>query len=244
MKRANRWRAALLLAASLTFVGQATTAAIAGPNGIVSSDEAFFADGTWNGLRVYLSSPRHSNSGSRGECFNPGREENFNGRRFNWYAADGNYYNGTYTSTDPYRNLSSRGYYVVVSKNPHDDDYAENRQRSWAIGADLHVVTHSNAVTGGCENATNRLETLWEHSNDNSLASAIGSDLNVAAPDGWSHYQRTNLLELETNAPYGDAYVEIAFHSHQDAQSWIYYDSHKTGSWRYGLAIDKLLGYP
>src|SRR5262245_9876437 len=77
----------------LRFVGVALVAVAvasaasckAPPQGISAESTAFEPQGVaWNGVKVYLSSPRHASSGSRGEC---GWEENINGRIFNLYAA-------------------------------------------------------------------------------------------------------------------------------------------------------------
>lgn len=242
VKRVSLRRKTVAVALACTALFAVAPAATAGPNGIVTSDEYHYPDGTYNGVKVFLSSPRHSNSGSRGECYDPGREENWNGRRFNWYAADGNYYNGSYTSTNSYRNLTSRNYWVVVSRNTKDDGFLNNRQNSQAWGSDVHIITHTNAHTG-CPSSASHLVTEYTHSNDNTLASRIGQDLDPATPAGHSH-RSASWAELQTNATYGDAYVEVVFHDNQPAQEWMYYSSHKHGSWRYGWSVDKLLGYP
>src|SRR4029453_1966740 len=50
----------------------------------ITAETKTFGGETGHGTRVYLSSPRHSSSGSRGEC---GWEENVNGRTANMWAA-------------------------------------------------------------------------------------------------------------------------------------------------------------
>jgi hypothetical protein len=71
------------------------------PHGISDVSETFESrDVPWNGVKVYLSSPRHASSGDRGEC---GWEENVNGRIFNLYAADLN-------ESDALGTLTTRGY--------------------------------------------------------------------------------------------------------------------------------------
>ncbi|HET8643514.1 MAG TPA: hypothetical protein VFM37_16380, partial [Pseudonocardiaceae bacterium] len=96
------------------------------PHGISDVSETFEPRGVpWNGVKVYLSSPRHSNSGNRGEC---GWEENVNGRIFNLYAADLN---------DSAATLSTRGYQTRVSANSRDDGWRLNRDESNNWGADV-----------------------------------------------------------------------------------------------------------
>lgn len=79
-------------------------------------------DQAFNGFKVFLSSPRHRGSGSKGECRNPGREENVNGRKFNWEAANGGYYKLEWKGHKyPLANVHGRGYKVLVSKNLRDN---------------------------------------------------------------------------------------------------------------------------
>lgn len=213
--------------------------------GIVTTTDYFYpssGEDPYNGYRVYLSSPRHGNSGSRGECYNPGREENQNGRQFNWRAANGNFIGEAYTRTNPRRNLHSRGYYVAVSPNTRDNRYRANRDASRNWGSDLHIVTHTNA-SNGCNSSASYLLTLYDESNDQTFASNLGSALNPGVPSSWSHRRRTDLAELGTGATFGDAYVELQFHDNQSAQTWLYGETHKA-AWRYGYGVDQYLSYP
>jgi len=99
---------------------------------ITSSDRSFNERGiAFNGHRVYLSSPTHTNSGSRGEL---GWEENINGRHWNVYAANGNYVSGKISTS--------------VSQNDRNGAFLTNRQNSDNWGADVHIVTHTNAGKG------------------------------------------------------------------------------------------------
>lgn len=199
-------------------------------------------DDDFNGFKVFLSSPRHSNSGNRGECSNPGRQENVNGRDWGVWAMDTNWYGETLDDTNHYRNIHSRGYKVALSQNTKDDGFLENVTMSKNYGSDVHIVTHTNADRG-CDSDASYLLTQWEHSNDDNLAREIGSEVNWVAPDGWNHWQVTYLAELERNAPRGDAYVELQFHDNQRTQRWIY-EKQKISAYRYGLGIDAHLGYP
>ena len=113
----------------------------------------------WNGVRVYLSSPRHASSGERGEC---GWEENVNGRIFNLYAADLN---------DQGETLTTRGYQTRVSPNSRDDGWRLNRDESNNWGADIHIVTHTNAYVG-CDNPAQYLLVMYKTGDANSVGLA------------------------------------------------------------------------
>ena len=117
-------------------------------------------------------------------------------------------------------------------------------------GSDLHIVTHTNADgnAGECNGTSSYLYTAWEHDNDakddKDLAIAIGDELNPQVPDDWNNVHRTNLYELERNAPKGDAYVELQFHNKQSSQTWLYNHTDRDTSWYLGSAIDQYLNYP
>lgn len=72
------------------------------------------------------------------------------GRRWNWYAGRGQYAYEQYMPGSTARNLAARGYTNQVSRNTRDDGYLANRIQSENGGYDIHIVTHSNAVAGGC----------------------------------------------------------------------------------------------
>jgi hypothetical protein len=199
-------------------------------------------DDPYNGYRVYLSSPRHRESGRKGECRNPGLEENVNGRRWNWLAANGTHIGDRNSPTIHARNLHARGYAVTVSPNSRDNGYLQNLHASRNWGADLHIVTHSNGIAG-CPSHESYLLTMWSSATDKALATTLGWALDPVVPGGRRGWQRTNLAELGTNAPRGDAYVELQFHDNPTAQAWIYRRSVQN-AWRYGYAVDRYLGYP
>ena len=225
--------------------------------GIVTTHDWFqpgSGDDASNGFKVFLSSPRHSDSGSRGECTNPGREENVNGRKFNWEAANGGYYAGSWYGKEGLANLHGRGYHVLVSKNPRDGDWIQNRDKSRSWGSDVHIVTHTNATTG-CDAAGNYLLTLWNDTNDQNLAAEVGPSLNTGfgvgdgVPGPGQRGKAVDILgwtpgELLTNRPRGDVYVELQFHDNQSTQTWIHDDSKRDAACLYGWAVDKHLGYP
>lgn len=218
--------------------------------GIVDAGDDFSpsgsSDDSFNGYRVFLSSPRHSDSGNRGECTNPGYQENVNGRQWNWRAANGEYINTTYAPTSHNRNLHSRGYQVRVSRNVKDNGYLDNIQASQNFGANMHIVTHTNA-SNGCQSSANYMLVMWEDDadtrDDKDLASAIVTSLGPVAPGADTLLRRTDLAELDRNSPQGDAYVELAFHDRQASQTWVH-DESQDHQWRYGLSVDNYLDYP
>jgi len=218
--------------------------------GIVDVQDGFYPTGSsddpFNGFRVFLSSPRHADSGSRGECTDPGYQENVNGRQWNWRAANGDWYSELYDPTLHNRNLHGRGYYVRVSPNTKDNGYLDNIEMSKNFGANLHIVTHTNAASG-CESSANYLLVMWKQDadayDDKDLATALKNNIEDYAPGGQVLQQRTNLAELDRNAPRGDAYVELVFHDHQAAQRWIH-DKTPNNQFTYGLSVDQYLDYP
>jgi hypothetical protein len=216
------------------------------PTAVTASEDRFSPSGPYddafNGYRVYLSSPRHRESGQKGECRNPGYEENVNGRRWNWLAANGNYIGGNYSVTSHARNLHARGYSVIVSPNSRDNGYLKNLYASRNWGSDLHIITHTNGIAG-CPSNESYLLTMWSSATDRALATTLGRVLDGGIPGGLRGWQRTNLAELGTNAPRGDAYVELQFHDNPSAQAWLYRES-VHHAWRYGYAVDRYLGYP
>lgn len=203
-----------------------------------------------NGVRVYLSSPRHSDSGNRGEL---GWEENINGRHWNNYAANGNYVNGHY-STNTFRNLRVRTYAVRLSGNARDS-WVFNRDASYAWGSDVHLVTHTNAGGG------NYLLVMYDADDPQSglnLASLLRDRLDphlpgvaVAAPDVQYTYNSISLGELDDHslaAPHR-AFTELIFHDNASHVSylgsgWNWWGAVALDAWRYGRVIDEYLGYP
>lgn len=223
--------------------------------GIVSSNDGFYTDGgraddAGNGYRVFLSSPRHTDSRYRGECaVNTvnGDEENVNGRQWNWYAANTEYWLNGYDPENHNRNLHSRGYAVLLSPNLRDGNFAGSMWSADNWGADMYIVTHSNAAAGGCAAGSPSYSlVMWRHDSDayddRDLAEAIRDKL--SPPPGTAQLaQRTDLAELSFNAPLGDAYVELAFHTNPVAQDWMHeYSAYH--AWVYGYAIDVYTGYP
>lgn len=213
--------------------------------GIYNYDELFNPNVHFNGYKVYLSSPRHKDSGYRGECRNPGNEENVNGRIFNWEAAQGGW-NGTTMYTDGRYSLIGRGYKVTVSKNTRDNGFLANRDASRNWGSNLHVVTHTNA-SSGCASSPNYLATMFGdpdyHKYDKALATRVGAALDPVTPGTTWRNVQAGWAELGTNASRGDAYVEVQFHDNTAGQSWMYNTS-KYYAFRYGIGIDAFLGSP
>jgi hypothetical protein len=164
-----------------------------------------------NGVRIYLSSPRHSNSGTRGEC---GWEENINGRLVNLDAATATY--GSYGLADDWE------YEVAVSGNPHDDGYLKNREASNNFGADLHLVTHSNANGSGCGDTAQYVLTMFKSTNSNSvaLANQLATALDPVVPGHKNSWNCDGLAECGALAPHV-AYLELFFHTNKAAADWF-----------------------
>lgn len=191
----------------------------------------------WNGYKVFLSSPRHIDSQNRGEC---GWEENINGREWNWEAA--------FYSNGGARNIGYRGYAVVVSGNQRDDGFVANRTEGNNYGANVYIVTHSNATSGRC-NSAQYLLVMHRSGNPNSigLKDQLISTLDPVVPGGSNNWACDAFSECYANAPHR-AYVELFFHTNQAAVNWFQCcDVHGVSipeGWRYGWAIDAHLGYP
>ena len=210
------------------------------PHEISDVSETFEPRGVpWNGVKVYLSSPRHASSGERGEC---GWEENVNGRIFNLYAADLN---------DQGETLSTRGYQTRVSPNSRDDGWRLNRDESNNWGADVHIVTHTNAYVG-CDNAAQYLLVMYKTGDTNSvgLAGELLQQLDPQVPGGQNSWNCDTLGECAADAPH-IAYIELFFHTNQAAADWFVgplEDPEATGAMdaapRLGAAMDEHLGYP
>jgi hypothetical protein len=133
----------------------------------------------------------------------------------------------------------------IVSRNSRDDGYLANRTTSQNWGSDIHIVSHTNAVSGGCgSSSSNYLYTAYNQTaSDKPLATDLGTQLNPDVPSTWTQVQRTDLSELSTNATYGDAYVEIQFHTYQPTQSWLF-SQYIYATADYGIGVDVRLNYP
>ncbi len=205
---------------------------------------------TWNGFRVYLSSPTHMDSGGRGEL---GFDENLNGRHWNSYAAKSSFKNEQPSSLIS-RSIRARGYNVIVSENSKNDNYAGhvNEGNNW--GADVYITTHTNGGGG------NYFLTLVDKQTSGPLDDLLQDNLHtkvggrvpgpeVQSTDATSYTKYWNLYELgsNNNAPY-NVYVELIFHDTQNHVDWLGSGSNwievTNNSYRYGYAIDLTLGYP
>ncbi|MBA3289482.1 MAG: hypothetical protein H0U21_15955 [Acidimicrobiia bacterium] len=244
------WRVLLGRAAGIvlvTLVSVPGAAARANHTTIVATDDFSDAVGTWNGFRVFLSSPRHSFSGASGrEC---GWEENVNGHHWNSWAAKGA------TNQD---NLRQRGYRVIVSKNARDDGWALNLQASNNWGANVHIVTHTNG-RAGCPDTPRAFISMWDVNGDNANSAALSLHLvdKVGAyiptsDDRWEDCDGDNSGsndhgECDANAPHR-SYVELFFHDNQPNIDWFQCCGHGgdkvEAAWRYGWAVDAHLGSP
>jgi hypothetical protein len=179
---------------------------------VVADDTLLVGDPSLsNGVRIYLSSPRHSNSGSRGEC---GWEENINGRLVNLEAATATY--GSYGLADDWE------YDVAVSGNAHDDGYLKNREASNNFGADLHLVTHTNANGAGCGDSAQYVLAMFNSANPDSvaLANQLATALDPVVPGHKNSWDCDGLAECGARAPHV-AYLELFFHTNQAAADWF-----------------------
>lgn len=194
----------------------------------------------WNGKKVYLSSPRHVASGQKGEC---GWEENINGRHWNYYAASVN--------TGGEGSFWDRKYAVTVSPNLRDDGYVEHVTSANNWGADVYIVTHTNApATGVCPQSASYLLVMYRSTVPNSVA--LKDELlymDPALPGGQNSLNCDGLYECANPNATHRAYVELFFHTNQDAVNWFQGNGAEGSggvneSFRYGMAVDIRLGYP
>jgi hypothetical protein len=182
-----------------------------GPYPEVTAETVTFGGATGNGVRVYLSSPRHASSGSRGEC---GWEENVNGRTANVWTAS--------ADTSSYKGLAGRDYLAYVSGNAHDDGWRLNRDESNNLGAQVHVVTHTNAFEG-CGNAAQYVLVMFKEGDVNSigLRDELVAKLDPVVPGGRNSWNCFGVLgECSANAAHV-AYVELFFHTNKAATDWF-----------------------
>lgn len=212
-----------------------------GSHTVITSSDVTYNPSSWNGYKVYLSSPRHSDSGGRGEC---GWEENINGRHWNIYAAS--------TTSGGQGGLKNRGYKVTVSANARDNGWATNRQSSNNWGADVHIVTHTNATGSGCGEPAQYLLVMYRSGDNNSIGfkNDLITTLNPAVPGGSNSWDCDHLGECNNNLLAAHrAYVELFFHTSQSAVSNWFQAGGGVGdgidsAWRLGYGVDLHLGYP
>ncbi len=178
----------------------------------ITAETKTFGGETGHATRVYLSSPRHSSSGSRGEC---GWEENVNGRTANMWAAT--------ADTSTYKGLAGRNYLVYVSPNAKDDGFLLNRQESNTVGAQVHVPTHTNAFGQGCGDAAQYVLVMFKEGDANStgLRDQLLAKLDPVVPGGRNSWNCFGVLaECSANAPHV-AYLELFFHTNKAATDWF-----------------------
>lgn len=197
-------------------------------------------------MRIFLSSPTHVESGSRGEC---GWEENVNGRTINMTAA-------SFGPGFEYLGLQQRGYTVQVGPNARDGNIQKVLQLSAAFGPNVHLVAHSNANGAGCgDDAQYTLVMNKLNAQSAALQDALLAELDPIVPGGQNEWDCTNvqpLLECSAAAP-NVVYVEMFFHTNQAATDWFMGD-HELGcaagcGWANGAnaianGIDNHLGNP
>lgn len=194
----------------------------------------------WNGYKVFLSSPRHADSRSRGEC---GWEENINGRNWNYEAA---------FWTTPGGSIGYRGYDVIVSSNQRDNGFLANRTLGNNYGANVYVITHSNAAGSGCNSSQAQYILGMFRSNSQQsidLTNWLLWYVDPVVPNGRNQWSCDNLAECnDGNYATYRSYIELFFHTNGGAVNWYQcctqHGAAPLDGWRYGAAIDSLLGYP
>jgi len=208
---------------------------------------------SYNGYRVYLASPRHASSGSRGEL---GWDENINGRHWGNYAASSSYYFGTSAPTNRLRNLNSRGYKVRLSGNSDnaaDGDWATNRTNGNNFGADVYIVTHTNANdTDSNTPPGDYVLTMWRNdANSIDLSADVLAWANLAVPAGGTNSWDVAGIAGEINSQ-NEAnhvtYLELFFHNNQCHVNWFEGGGGSGLGVKYasviGTALDGHLNYP
>jgi hypothetical protein len=211
---------------------------------ITTSSHTQYTPYDFNGYRVYLSSARHQSSGSRGEC---GWEENRNARNWNMYAAYHAGY-GPVASTG----LHFRHYYTQVSPNdrpsPDGTGATANKNASNNWGANLHLVTHTNANVG-CGDSASYLLVMHRSNSSNSVLLKDNLMAYLAPfPGGENNWDCDGLTECANTTAAYRAYVELFFHTNQSAvNTYQGGGTHGVVQWWSGFyanAIDNMLGYP
>lgn len=227
----------------------------------ITSQDSTFSASPFNGYRVYLSSPTHTNSGGRGEI---GWEENINGRHWNYYAAQGNYVNEVWSSWSG-RNIIARGFHATVSENSRNAQFMAHVDRANAWGADVYVTTHTNCCGGeyllimrddSTSTSLDRKlqEDLYYYVGDYVAASGRlgvpGNNAPIAdSIDDSPYTSGRDLGELGSanDAPY-NVYSELIFHTSRTQVNWFGSGSNwkevTNSTWRYGAGIDRALGWP
>jgi hypothetical protein len=124
--------------------------------------------------------------------------------------------------TASYKGLAGRDYLVYVSANARDNGFLQNREESNNLGAQVHVVTHTNANVG-CGNAAQYVLVMFKEGDANSTAlrDQLLAKLDPVVPghrNSWNCFGE--LAECSANAPHV-AYVELFFHTNKAATDWF-----------------------
>lgn len=226
---------ALAVAASLS-LAVLWVSVVFGTHTVITSSDQKWTPSPFNGWKVYLSSPRHAESGTPGrEC---GWEENINGRHWN--------YNATHANGGGAGGLLNRGYSVTVSANARDNGAWINKNSSNNWGANVHIVTHTNGIVG-CPESFQYLLVMYRTGfwGSTDLRDHLLAKLDPVLPGGQNTWNCDNLLECtQVNAAHR-AYVELFFHTNQASVNWFQTAGvPEANTWRYGYAVDDHLNYP
>jgi hypothetical protein len=138
-----------------------------------------------------------------------------------------------------------------VNPNSRYDGWRLNRDESNNWGANVHIVTHTNAFEA-CGNAAQYLLVMFKSADANSidLKDNLLQQLDPQVPGGQNSWNCDNLGECGANAAH-IAYIELFFHTNQAATDWFVGpgdDPEARGgmdaSPYLGVALDEHLGYP
>lgn len=234
----HRWAGATVAGIAVVAMAVTVPTVQAQPSGVTSEHVSWDPD-SYNGYRVYVSPPRHIDSGSRGEC---GWEENINGRHWSVHSAA-----WSHGGDGGFR---ARGYQVTVGANVRDDNWAANRTASNNWGASVHLPTHTNALHG-CSSGGGGDYFLAMYNGNHTYGYALANNLvevlGPSMPGGNQMWEQGGLGELQANANH-QAYAELFFHDTQSHVNWFQAGGGDgdgvTFSWRYGSAVDTQLGFP
>jgi len=194
--------------------------------------------GTWNYHIIYLSQACHDgNDGMPGGPCIPNIGCNNMDENQQSAAA-------TYHATFGWGvglNLLERGYQSVVGTGT----LSQNVNSSNAVGADLHVPVHSNAVESfdcGVQLSTYGTKVFYISTNGGTCANHLRQTVGAASPGSSDTKHWSNGLGELTNTNAVACYLETDFHTWNTGASFVSTSLHWT--WRIGYAVDLYFGYP
>lgn len=237
-------RYATLLSTALAVMYFATAVAFAVASGTSAHEDDLFyeADSPWNGKKIYLSPAYHTDvAGARGECdapYDTPRTERTMARMVASAIAN---FGGS--------SLTARHYKVRMGRN----DPTTNTSRSNNWNANIHIPLHSNAHQSapGCRSDDLSLfgtRQIYKTEGGEALATEIKQAIDDVTP-GTNDKKCTisacteyscliELCDIDARA----SYSETEFHDWAKGTNFLH--DRTEWYWRFGYAIDTLLGYP